>query len=1020
MHLPGKQYRSEIFNQLCLVVLYALLTKVVLYFFSVNGTTVVLWPPGWLALATLLAGGKKYWPGILIGATVAATMTGSSMLASLLIAAGNLLGALAGATLLSRIKRFNPSLTCPGDYLWLGLAAVLSGCIYALVGIGSLSLINFTPQQDVTHDFLQWWKKDTLGTLLVTPIILAWQQVPRGWFDQKRAAETIACFGLAFLAGQIIFIGWWHALFGIYAKAFLMFFFVAWSAVRFGRRGVFLIISFTGLQALLGAIHGVGFFATDIAETDLTNLWFYMLVLTDVGLAIDFVMYELKRAERRERSRNQVLELLARDVPLIEVLQTIVLSVEKENSELLCCILLMDETSKRLFTGSITSTPDFDDSNIHAVNVDMGVAICSNAAYDERMFSDDLRQHPYFAAHQQQADRTSLQSNWSESIRSPSGKVLGAITIYRRKDTTPTKNDRRLIEQAASLAAIAIDQSRINEELQLALLVYQNSSEAMAVTNIDNSIITINPAFTELTGYSPEEAIGKNPRILSSGRHDQAFYQAMWHSINTTGRWQGEILNRRKNGEIYVEWLTINTIFNEDHAVHRRVALFSDITRKKEAEELIWKQANFDQLTGLPNRSMFLDRLRQGIRKSQRTARPLALLFLDLDHFKEINDTLGHGMGDNLLKQAAQRLSDCVRESDTVARLGGDEFTVILEDLDDLASVERVAQNILQKLASPFQLGSEIAYISTSIGITLAPQDSVDIDELLKNADQAMYLAKGTGRNRFSYFTKSMQVAAQNRMRLVGDLHGALAGNQFRLHYQPIVDLKTGAINKAEALIRWQHPHRGLIGPAEFIPVAEETGLINAIGEWVFHEATRQVAIWQASHHCAFQISINKSPSQFFNQDNSHTDWPGHLRKLGLSGQCITVEITEGLLLDTNAAIIELLHELREADMQISLDDFGTGYSSLSYLQKFDIDYLKIDQSFVRDLSPDSNNMSLCEAIIVMAHKLGMKVIAEGIETPLQKELLAAAGCDYGQGYLFSKPLPAEDLGNILRSTGAV
>ncbi|MFA7267745.1 MAG: EAL domain-containing protein [Sterolibacterium sp.] len=552
------------------------------------------------------------------------------------------------------------------------------------------------------------------------------------------------------------------------------------------------------------------------------------------------------------------------------------------------------------------------------------------------------------------------------------------------------------------------------DSMRLASLVYQNSSEGMLVCDAGGTIITVNPAFTQLTGYRPDEVIGKNPRILKSGLHDQAFYQAMWQAIVATGHWQGEIWNRHKSGEIFAELLTINTIRGEDGSAHRLVALFSDITKKKQSDELIWQQANFDALTGLPNRRMFLDRLGQDIKKTDRTGLQLALIFLDLDHFKDVNDTLGHDLGDILLKEAAQRMIGCVRETDTVARLGGDEFTVILGELDEPHSAEPVAQKILHKLAEPFQLGSEIVYISASIGITFYPEDADGIDGLLKNADQAMYATKDQGRNRISYFTPLMQETARTRMRLTNDLRSALAGNQLRVYYQPIVELATGSLHKAEALLRWQHPERGLIGPAEFIPIAETTGMIIDIGNWVFREAAQQAARWRAMHHESFQISINKSPVQFHNMENSRHLWRSHMQDFALPGQGIVVEITESLLLDASSAVTDKLHEFRDAGIQVSLDDFGTGYSSLSYLQQFDIDFLKIDQSFVRNLAPGNKNMALCQAIIAMAHKLGLQVIAEGVETEEQNRLLKAASCDYAQGFLYSRPVPPDDFESLL------
>lgn len=443
--------------------------------------------------------------------------------------------------------------------------------------------------------------------------------------------------------------------------------------------------------------------------------------------------------------------------------------------------------------------------------------------------------------------------------------------------------------------------------------------------------------------------------------------------------------------------------------MQRRVALFSDITEKKKTEGVIWQQANFDPLTQLPNRRMFYDRLSQEIKKAHREHKRLALLFIDLDLFKEVNDTLGHDMGDELLQIAAQRILTSVRETDTVARLGGDEFTVILSDVGDPDNAERIAGKLLHKMTECFQLGNEIAYISTSIGIAFFPDDADNLKSLLKHADQAMYAAKRQGRNQYCFFIPTMQESAQARLRLSNDLRQALAGQQFYLCYQPIVELATNTVRKAEALIRWQHPTRGLINPADFIPIAEETGLISSIGNWIFQEAAEQTSRWRQSIHEKFQISINKSPVQFRNERESHRDWLDRLEALSLSGQSVVIEITEGLLLDANSSVAEQLLSFRDAGIQVSLDDFGTGYSSLSYLKKFDIDYLKIDQSFVRNLAVGSDDMALCEAIIVMAHKLGIKVIAEGIETSSQRDLLTAAGCDFGQGYLFAKPLRAQE-----------
>ncbi|MET0321532.1 MAG: EAL domain-containing protein [Duganella sp.] len=462
--------------------------------------------------------------------------------------------------------------------------------------------------------------------------------------------------------------------------------------------------------------------------------------------------------------------------------------------------------------------------------------------------------------------------------------------------------------------------------------------------------------------------------------------------------------------------MSITAIDTENGLYPHHLCMIEDVTAAKQRESLIWQQANFDALTQLPNRRMLLDRLKQDLIKSRREDARLAILFIDLDHFKEVNDTLGHHQGDILLVEAARRIGACVRASDTVARLGGDEFTVILSELDKTERVEQIAQQIIDGLQAPFTLGQEQAFVSASIGITLYPDDGLDIDDLLKHADQAMYAAKGAGRNRFAYFTPTLQIAALNRMRMTNDLRSAIKDDQLALYFQPIVHLPSGRIHKAEALIRWRHPQRGMVSPAEFIPLAETSGLILDIGQWVFQAAAGWAQRWRREIDPAFQVSLNQSPLEFQREDGGYATWLQHLRALGLPGQALVVEITEGLLLDVNTTVSDKLLQLRDAGIQVALDDFGTGYSSLSYLKKFDIDYLKIDRSFTRNLAPDSSDMALSEAIIVMAHKLGLKVIAEGVETSQQRDLLTDAGCDYGQGYLFAEPMPAADFDTFLRA----
>lgn len=590
-----------------------------------------------------------------------------------------------------------------------------------------------------------------------------------------------------------------------------------------------------------------------------------------------------------------------------------------------------------------------------------------------------------------------------------------AAPVWMEVYKTPLLDTQGQVLGTVGFARDISYRKQAEESLKLAALVFDNSSEAMLVSDAENKILNVNPAFEKMTGYSREETLGKDPKFLASGEHDATFYQSMWQDLQRTGCWQGEIKNRRKSGEIYIQNVVINTIQSTDPILTRRVALFSDITQRKRSEEQIWLQANFDPLTGLPNRHMVRERLSQEIKQAHRVPQRFGLLMIDLDRFKEVNDTLGHEMGDELLQQAAARLRHRVREVDTVGRLGGDEFVVILSDLSTDESPETVARKLLDELSQPFTLQHEQVFVSASIGITLYPDDGLELSQLLRNADQAMYAAKNKGRNCYSFFTTSMQAELNARAAIINDLRGALLRNEFTLFYQPIVELATGHIYKAEALLRWNHPHRGLVSPVAFVHLAEQSGLINEIGDWVFHSAVTQVLQWRKTLHEDFQISINKSPMQFLDARHDPADWVEYLRARDLPGQALVVEITEGLLLEASPKTAEHLLVFRDAGIQVAIDDFGTGYSALSYLKKFDIDYLKIDQSFVRNLSADSSDFVLCEAIVVMAHKLGLKVIAEGVETTLQRDLLASIGCDYAQGYLFAKPLPAMEFEGLLK-----
>jgi diguanylate cyclase (GGDEF)-like protein/PAS domain S-box-containing protein len=590
---------------------------------------------------------------------------------------------------------------------------------------------------------------------------------------------------------------------------------------------------------------------------------------------------------------------------------------------------------------------------------------------------------------------------------------LGITSLAWRYAQPGTVNSLLLLLVAWLLARVQAQALKVTDAMRLSTLVYKNSNQGMVVTDANGTIVSVNPAFTAITGYAERDVIGKNPRMWRSGRHNQEFYRNLWQSLHEKKQWQGEIWNRRKNGEVFAEYLVLNAIINNEGQLEGYVSLYSDLTEKKRSDDLIWRQINFDSLTGYPNRNLLQERLAMEINRCQADATSFAFLLIDLDNFKNINDTLGHHVGDLLLVELAHRLAACIGEADTLARFGGDEFAIIYHPDGEQKNATLLAQQIIQGLTASFSVDGETVYTSVSIGMTFYPQEAGNVADILKNADQALFRAKNSGRNRFAYFTPEMQLLAQERQSLEKDLRHALDNQQLIVYFQPIVDLATGNIFKAEALLRWRHPERGMISPAAFIPLAEESGLINPIGDWVFYEAAKWSRRWSQLLGRTFQISVNKSPVQFYATADARS-WIDHLRGHGMPGSSIAIEITEGVLLNADGKVGEQLTQYVAAGMEVSIDDFGTGYSSLAYLKKFHIDYLKVDQSFVRDMTTNPVDRTIVEATIMMAHRLEFKVIAEGIENPWQLKILSELGCEYGQGYLFSRPIPAQDFERLL------
>ncbi len=594
--------------------------------------------------------------------------------------------------------------------------------------------------------------------------------------------------------------------------------------------------------------------------------------------------------------------------------------------------------------------------------------------------------------------------------------------IYRsphiNRDIGPFRREEQvLLTEIAAMLSYYLERQQAEEKLKLAAKVFESLTEGISITDAYGHIQSVNQSFTQITGYSFADVYRQNLRILKSGRHPQEFYQDMWRQLQTKGKWSGEIWNRRKTGEIYPEWLSITKVTDNHGRVLNYIGLFMDITSLKEADERILYLAHHDPLTGLPNRTLLRDRIQQAFSQADREGTKVGFLYLDLDNFKYVNDSQGHPVGDRLLKHVADCVRSCVRNSDTVSRLGGDEFAVVLTNMRSPFYLSEIADKILASVASAVSVGQQFMRISFSIGAAVYPDDGVDFDTLLKLADTALYEAKESGKNTFKCFTAVMAQNMLERVRIDQDLLLAIRLEQLFLEFQPQFDIVSGNVVGVEAFIRWRHPTLGLIPPSRFIPVAEQSSLIGEIGEWVLWESCRQNKIWHDAGFC-LPIAVNLSPCQFARYDMSQLV-KDVLSATGLPPALLELEITESVMSKNGEVNLRVVQALREYGVRFSIDDFGTGYSSLSFLQRFAVNRLKIDQSFIRDLMTDKDDATIVTGIIRMAQSLGLNTIAEGVETQEQSDFLRDSGCNQVQGFLLGPPLGEQAMTALLQKFAA-
>ena len=574
-------------------------------------------------------------------------------------------------------------------------------------------------------------------------------------------------------------------------------------------------------------------------------------------------------------------------------------------------------------------------------------------------------------------------------LRDGQGRVTGTFGVGR--DITERKREEDVRRQWA--------------------MAFESTRDGVMIVDADLHIRAVNRAFTEITGYAREEVMGRKPMLLKSGRHDESFYRGMWRSLREQGHWQGEIWNRRRDGEIYPEWLTISAVRDESDRLTNYVGVFTDITRIKQGEAELERLAHYDPLTDLPNRRLLQARLGQAIAHAQRHAAQVAVLYIDLDGFKTVNDSLGHPVGDELLLQVAERLKQRLRKEDTLGRLGGDEFLVVMDSISDPSEAAVLARDLSLTIAEPVPLsGGRDAYVTASVGISVYPDDGcTNAVEMLRNADAAMYRAKDQGRNRFCFYTGDLHAEATERLQLEAALSRAIERDELVLHFQPRVEAHGGRTASVEALLRWNRNGQGLVPPGEFIPAAERSGLILSLGNWVIDQACRQMRVWRDQGVDIPCVAVNVAARQFA-VGNLDVVVRQTLRKHQIPPDCLELELTESMLMEQRDATVSMLRRLKSIGVKLSLDDFGTGYSSLGYLQRFPIDALKIDKSFVQAIGHGPDGAAIVDAVISLAHRLHLHVVAEGVETAEQCAYLRQQGCDELQGYYFSPPLPAEEL----------
>ncbi|MFZ6843439.1 bifunctional diguanylate cyclase/phosphodiesterase [Undibacterium sp. RuTC16W] len=961
------------------------LVLIVAYFFAgrlgllipyVNPNVSLLWLPAGIAVAGLMRYGNRMLFAIYLACVGLELSAGFNIPIALTMSLGNTLGPLL-CTLILRHLKFNRHFVRRKDVVWFTLAS-MAGMMVSATG-GSLTLWQHGLIHEISTVWLTWWAGDVVGTLLIAPLLLS-VSLQSIALLHNRGKEVMVFMAILYAINWSIFLMQQHQL----HLTFVAVAAIVWPALRFGVTGASLTALASSIFAAWATSTGHGPFTSTDLHGNLLILWVYMTTMAILALLITALQAESTKATHEVKEAFERINKVASRLPGL-VMQY---RIRPDRS---ACIPYASDAILSIFEVSqaqVAQDALFLFKRIDERDIENGTNAIREATRTQSAWQSEFRFH-----------RLDGSVRWLYIDGLPEPEPDGAM-LWHCFVTDIT--DRKDAERDLRIAAFTFE-----------------SQEGIFVTDARWHLLRVNHAFTSITGFDGEELLHQKLQHYYTQQQNDNFYDAVLDSLKEHQFWQGELWNKRKNGEIYPQMITLTAISDSRGEVTNYIGSFTDISRHKGYEAEIRNLAFYDPLTQLPNRRLLMDRLQHLISRSSRSDTHSAILFIDLDNFKTLNDTRGHDAGDVLLVETASRLQTCMRESDTVARLGGDEFVVVLEELstsrdEAIQQTDRIAEKIRQLLSLPYQIMDFEHHGSSSIGVCLFQGNDITVKDLFKRADTAMYEAKTSGRNAVRFFDPAMQAVLVVRMMLESNLRLALANNQFELYYQVQVN-SDGNLIGAEALLRWIHPDRGFISPADFIPLAEETGLIIPIGLWVLETACAQLKQWENNEDTRdLSLAVNVSAKQFKQADFVDT-FSEIVSRHGIDPTRLKIELTESTVLDNVDATTEKMHELKKLGISFSMDDFGTGYSSLAYLQRLPLNQLKIDQSFVRDLSDDENDATIVRAIISLGTNLGLNVIAEGVETSAQRSFLIEHNCYAFQGYLFSKPVPMDGFLKLLK-----